>query len=729
MTEVKMPVLLGTDTSGNQLAEESMLHPQKGVLKLQMTGVSEATLTLEDRAETIPMRRWVKIWNTLGFVGYFRRTSRGRNIGTDNSYTLRHGIDILQDSIWDAETTFEGTKTQFLTALLDKQTQLIQGPEDNAPRKPWVIGTCEDTGNITKDIKYDNLLDLMEGMAEEGGGYYFTYNQSVWPWQVSLVAKPNTVASEFRLDRNIERCQIKDNDAELCTRLVLNINKMVKDNDLSDLTGDGTDVDQNSSTYKTYNNTTAQAAYGIIIKTDDIDVASDAEADAWAADYLARRAAPQLQVEIDGEMLKGITGDDWDESRIGTLVRVALPDYPNATISERCVTVTYPDLYAIPEKVTVSLANALPTFTKTVKSTQATVKRQGRSGRGVAREAKSFDQHFKITDKTGDVLKQAGMHLDGDGLLVYADDNVNMVGARFNVQADKIGMVVGENDDGNFIKAAEISVSINKQGSLAYINADHIKIGEEGSMVELSTVLSLYSGMLWAKGDLYVTNPTGGSGSGKLTATSIHIGTTGTRSLTFDAGHGETAVSIDRAMANEMNKTTQLRVKVVNSGNDYKILYLPIGVSSYAATPTYSSHTGWLDAGDFSRAVASWTKGWSNGALTITANPQNQSIVTTLYKGTESWSGTTVTIPINAMFSGDSTLYSTGKSVSATYTGPTGSDADDVRLGSIVFSSSADVNWQTMTNAIAGKPSGTWVRFKATISGGTGEKTYAFQLP
>ena len=549
MTEVKRPILLDAN-----LADLTMLHPNKGTLKLQMEDVSECTLTLEDKAETIPMHRWVKIWNRGGFVGFFRRTSRGRNIGTDNSYTLRHGIDILQDSVWDAETTFEGTKTQFLTALLDKQTHLIQGPGDNAPRKPWVLGSCADTSSVKKDIKYDNLLDLFEGAAEKGGGYYFTYNMSVWPWQVSLVAKPNNVESEFRLDRNMERCQIKDSDAEMCTRLILNINKMVKDNTLSGYTADGTDVKQNSSTYKTYNNTAAQSSYGIIIKTDDIDVETDAEADAWAADYLARRAEPLLQVEIDGEVLKGITGDDWDESKIGTMVRVALPDYATA-IAERCVTITYPELYANQNRITVSLANALPTFTNKMKETQQTVKRNSRGGRSNAREAKSFEQHFQITDKAGNVLQQAGLKLDPNGLLVYATDNVNMVGSKFNVQADKIGMVVGYSDSvGNYIKAGEICVAINEDNSSsAYINASKIYLlGQTiadtvtASLIESKLVnsTSLSSVNFTATGEIYAKNGSGQSNSLRSCYESVSkTESNGTITLKFTRFNGQSYAS------------------------------------------------------------------------------------------------------------------------------------------------------------------------------------------
>ena len=488
MIEVKKPIL---QTAA--LANDAMLHPVKGTLKLVMNGVSEATLTLADKAETIPMHRFVKIFNQLGFVGYFRRTSRGQNIGTENTYTLRHGIDILQDSVWDAEETFTGTKAQLMAAILNKQTQLINGV------KPWALGSCADTSSITKDINYDNLLDLLEGLAEDGGGYYFTYNQSVWPWQVSLVAKSNTVASEFRLDRNIEKCQIKDNDSELCTRLILSVNKMVKDDTLSGETADGSEVKQNETIVRTYNNTSAQSSYGIIVKTADIDVTQDTfpngpfpEADAWAADFMARRASPYLEISIDGEVLKGITGSDWDDSKIGSLVRVALPDYPGSTISERCVSVTYTDLYGQPDHVSISLANALPSFSQSMKSTQKSVTSNARSGRSSSRKAKSFEQHFEITDKAGNVLQQAGMKLDANGLLVYADDNVNMVGSRFNVQADRIGMVVGTNQSGNYIKAGEIVLAINNAGeSEAHIDANKVYIGNDKSTTVIAGKCSL----------------------------------------------------------------------------------------------------------------------------------------------------------------------------------------------------------------------------------------------
>ena len=519
MIDVKKPVLLD-----EHLQDSELLYPVKGSLKLEMTNVSEATRTLCNDAEGLPMHAWVKMYNQFGFVGIFRRTSRNNNITVDKTYTLRHGIDILQDSVYAAETEFSGTKAEFITALLNQQTQLIQGPEDNSPRKPWVLGSCADTSSYTKSINYDNLLDLLLGLVDDSSGYYFTYDQTVWPWTVSLVAKTNDVKSEFRLSRNIDKCKIKDNDSELCTRLILNVNEMVNDTELAQKTGKT--VKQNESVIRTYDNTAAQANYGIIVKTADIDVTADTfpngpfpEADAWAADFLARRAAPQLQVQIDGFVLKKITNEDWDESKIGTVCRVSLSDYP-APIDERTVTITYPDLYDVPDKVTVSLANALPTLTKSMSSTQKTVDQTVKGGRGSARQAESFEQHFKITDDSGNIIKQAGMSLDANGLLVYAEDlsNDRYIGSKFKVQANAITAEVtrasqaeGELSGKISVQAGRIDLVVTGSGSSASINIDAIGDALNGSSITISAdridldgVVENLQGMYVSVGELNV---------------------------------------------------------------------------------------------------------------------------------------------------------------------------------------------------------------------------------
>ena len=169
---------------------------------------------------------------------------------------------------------------------------------------------------------------------------------------------------------------------------------------------------------------------------------------------------------------------------------------------------------------------------------------------------------------------------------------------------DSIRWIVGIDENGEYFvdHPGEIAIAINAQTgeTTVNINADKIKIGDDGTNeILLSDVLGLYSGMLWAKGDMYVTSAPGDTGHGKLYATEIHIGVSGNRSLTFDAGHGESAVSISRDQANMLVNNSQTHVKVYgpSSSGVYTIYYLPATQTSYVSNPTPSSHSGWLSAG------------------------------------------------------------------------------------------------------------------------------------
>lgn len=75
-----------------------------------------------------------------------------------------------------------------------------------------------------------------------------------------------------------------------------------------------------------------------------------------------------------------------------------------------------------------------------------------------------------------EILRQAGISLDANGVIVYADDNVNNWQSKLNVQADRIGLVVNGTGANASIKAAEIVAAINDSGSTVIISADHIEL-------------------------------------------------------------------------------------------------------------------------------------------------------------------------------------------------------------------------------------------------------------
>lgn len=616
---IKRPVLC-TDA----LQDAAILYPAKGALNMRMVGESECTLTLAPDSPTVPMHAWVKVYSHKGLAGFFRRTSDNNSVLQDKSITLKHGIDILRDSVWAEETTYEGTVAGFLAAILAKQTALVNGSV------PWILGQVDDgTAAYTAKINNQSCLDLLHQLEDEGGEYYYSYDMSTFPWVVSYLKRSNVVSSEFRLSRNIEKIKIAENDSELCNRLYLTVNAMMADQAV-----DGNL--QNKSTVRVYNNAAAQALYGIISRCMDIDTTDTVpggpfpEADAYAARYLADHAAPVTTITIDGLELSQLTGLAWDEYRLGYLCRVALPDQMIYK-AQRISSVSYPDLYGASERCTVTLSNATPSrlreqnaLVQSVAANRASLRSVRKSGRGSARQADNFQQHFKITDKNDNILKQAGLKLDANGLLVYATDNVNMVGSKFNVQADKIGMVVGENRDGNYIKAAEIAVSINRTTGegLAYIDAAHVII---------SGTTTIQDSMVIEDGSLRVKKAAifGEAGSdvvsinnGKVAAKTVQVNSGGALSI-VGSSDGE-YYSINSGVIKTMIKSASV------SGN-------VLTLTPFSGTPI-----------TFSKAVAT-TDGWSNGTYTVTIKQNGTTVdtkTTTIFGGSPTWDDGKLVVPI-----------------------------------------------------------------------------------
>ena len=75
-----------------------------------------------------------------------------------------------------------------------------------------------------------------------------------------------------------------------------------------------------------------------------------------------------------------------------------------------------------------------------------------------------------------EILKQAGIQLDADGVLIYALDE-NTIGGKIKVQKDRIDLVVEGEGAGAEIKAASIVLAINNDGgSTIKLSADTIDI-------------------------------------------------------------------------------------------------------------------------------------------------------------------------------------------------------------------------------------------------------------
>lgn len=437
--EVRFPGLLDAE-----LNESERLCPLAASLTLNLYGSSEATITLPEDTPYIRIHDWVSLYTQNGFAGIFRVTNISRNFKRNLEITLLHGIDILSDSVWAEQDKFSGTMEEFLTKALNFQTHLVNGV------KPWVLGTCEDNSTTftDKEMNYDRLSTLLEGLIEEGGDYYYEYNMSTFPWTLNVRRKSSVVWSEFRLSRNVTTANVTYNDADLCTRLIVSVNNKTTEErgdysvpsetvypdqsahglipDSSKAPGSTAEVTSNETTIRTYDSESGQRNWGIVVKTADIDLAEIRQTwpsvDAWAANFMGLRSQPSVQIQIDGEELAQLSGDNWDELALGRNCRVCLPTYSPGYFNERVVSVTYPDLFSRPSHVTVSLANTLPKFSESITRIADKADSAASSARSAGRYAASAEELTQWSQ----IVEYYGEALDGTGVMTLYRSGIEM---------------------------------------------------------------------------------------------------------------------------------------------------------------------------------------------------------------------------------------------------------------------------------------------------------------
>ena len=214
----------------------------------------------------------------------------------------------------------------------------------------------------------------------------------------------------------------------------------------------------------------------------------------------------------------------------------------------------------------------------------------------------------------------------------------NALSGRITVNSNKVAIVVEEKNGQNVVKTASIVTAINNSESTIRLDADKVYIGNTKSTTVIDGKLNASD----------VTAQYINGKIGEITSVGMLNATVSGELYVQNSGGQSTSV---RTMYNSVEKTT--------SGNDITLKFTRLNGQSYAS-----------DSVTFSRAVVSWTMGWSNGIFTVTANPQGQSCNTNIVQGTASWSGRTVTIPIEAIDSDNPNVqYATGRSVTATYAG------------------------------------------------------------
>lgn len=396
---VRLPRVLKSD-----LSEAFRLRPVEMSITLNLREDSTATITLPDDAQDVPVRTFLELFTPRGSAGIFRVTDTSRNVFNQRVLTLKSGLATLEDSVYRVQEDYEGTVQAFLAAVLGYQTVTR-----------WQLGTVADGSTAYKraGINYNSLADLIRGLSDDDVDHYFETDYTTTPWTLNYRAVPTTVGCEMRLSRSVRTVQIVRNDAELCTRLYLSVSSDLVETEL-----------------RTYNDEDAQAIYGIVEKTADVNAADVADPDAWAARYMREHKAPAVQITIDGYELARLTGDSWDEYSLGKLCRVNLS---GELLEERVVSVTYPDPLGEPDLVQVQLATKAATASGAIANL---VRKSGGGGGGGAgggyatmRDLRNIaylvDEQVDEIDK---VTEMVGHVPSGQNLYDLYSDNADAIG-------------------------------------------------------------------------------------------------------------------------------------------------------------------------------------------------------------------------------------------------------------------------------------------------------------
>ncbi|MBQ9301295.1 MAG: phage tail protein [Clostridia bacterium] len=461
MTEieaVRLPRLLKRETEGDgyTLRETGRLRPAALSAELNLTPLSHAEMTLEEDDLPLRVHDLVEIFGQNGSLGIFRVARIETTYRKQRRIRLNHALDLLADAVLPGEETVSGTAAQVISRVLSAQAEGLDGAAF------WTVGTVEDEAEYSFENRYTNALQCLTDLARAREDYDFAFDFSGFPWKLHFLRRDEAVLTEFRLSRNVERCQVALDDSELCTRLYLSVNIVTADEN-----GEKSEI-----THEVYNDAAAQDVWGIVERTAGVSAAEVPDRAEWARRYFARYAQPALQITVDGLELNRITGERLDEMRLGRLCRVALPDY-NAVFSARILSVRYPDILRQPWRATVEMANKRLRASGAFASLTAWRETAARTMAGTEREVRENRYSLTAQDRhitaQGEILHRAGIEIDPHGVWLFAgEDRADYaLGAAFKIQADAITAEVDARAAGQADLSTRITQTAGEVTSLA----------------------------------------------------------------------------------------------------------------------------------------------------------------------------------------------------------------------------------------------------------------------
>lgn len=321
MMTIPLPRLLD-----DQLREIRRLHPIRVAVDQTLSPLASATMELMP-GDVIGVRQFVELFTAQGSAGVFRVTTVEDSYTGVRTVSLQHGLTTLQDALMPGEGERDTSARALLTELLSHQKGVIR----------WALGEVDVPDAETLHWEYDhtNLLSGLCDLLDKLPDCRLTLDQSVQPWVLGLAKMEQEPSCECRASRNIEGVTVTRDDAELVTRLYV----------------EGLPEPIEADTI---------GVWGPVERTMSADEELGEELiRKEAIRQLENNKNPIITVTMEALELSRLTGEPLDALTLGRMCRVCLPEW-QAVILQRIIALSWPDVYGQPERVTVTLANAIP---------------------------------------------------------------------------------------------------------------------------------------------------------------------------------------------------------------------------------------------------------------------------------------------------------------------------------------------------------------------------------
>ena len=556
------------------------------------------------------------------------------------SCTAEHIIKVLRDTAIFGEVTPEdmgGTETS-VSALAAIKNAINR-------QSDWVLNEQGfGYGSVSAGYTFngDSVYEAIETVCSTLEDCWWSYDVSVYPFVLTIAHKATTATCEMRGGRNISSIRRTVDRSRMYTRIY----PIGKEN----LHITGNYLSKNTN------------IYGVICKVEtDQSIESEDHLRMWAQGRLNRHCEPSVNTSINGLELSQETGEPLDHLTVGTVCRVPLPEF-GTTLNETITKLQWRDKIKEPENVSVTLSNEMEDVASIIRQEQSSGSGlTGRGGRAGAKKAGEDHAWFVDTDDHVAMVAEAiggedengnpnwsrvsQSVVDGKGIhdrVTYAEGEIVTHESRIDQTESDITQEVTDrsNADGTLQSqitqnAGQIALKVNAGDVATQLAVECGNVSITGGNLTVDGYVTS-TGLSTAIASLSTVNVIGLSASGNINATGAVIG-------------GGVYAKIGGSNVDLAGSISALQI---------------IGPTNNVYTLQYKKHnsSGWESvAQTFSRAVASWTLGWSGGTFTAKANPQNQSATTVISQGTPAWEGTACTIPINGTDStSPNVTYATG---------------------------------------------------------------------